>query len=182
MPQEIEIKLAVSSARDARRRLKAAGFHVARRRLFEGNTIFDTPKLTLRRSHSVVRLREAGGEAILTYKGPPIPSRHKSREEIESTVEDPRAVRAVLERLGYRAVWRYEKYRTEYKLERGAGTATLDETPIGIYLELEGGPRWIDRMARVLGFTHQDYITASYGRLHMEYCKAHRLKRADMVF
>ena len=182
MPQETEIKLAVTTARAARRLLKAAGFHVARRRLFEGNTIFDTPKLLLRRSHSLVRLRESGGDAILTYKGSPVPSRHKVREEIETVVEDPRAIRAVFERLGYRAVWRYEKYRTEYRLERGAGVAMLDETPIGIYLELEGSPRWIDRMARILGFIHQDYITASYGRLYMDYCKARNKKQGDMVF
>jgi adenylate cyclase class 2 len=182
MPQETEIKLAVPDARAARRMLKAADFHVSRRRLFEGNTIFDTPRLNLRRSHTLLRLRETGGDAILTYKGAPVPSRHKSREEIETVVEDPRAVRVVLERLGYRVVWRYEKFRTEYRLGRGAGMATLDETPIGVYLELEGSPRWIDRMARILGFTHQHYITASYARLHMEYCKRHNRKRCDMVF
>jgi adenylate cyclase, class 2 len=182
MPQETEIKLAVENARKARAMLHAAGFHVSRRRVFEGNTIFDTAKGTLRRTRTLVRIREAGGMAILTYKGAPVPSRHKSREEVETVIEDPHALRTVLERLGYRPTWRYEKFRTEYRLERGAGMATLDETPIGVYLELEGSPRWIDRMARVLGFQHDDYIIASYARLHMEFCKKKRVKRGDMVF
>jgi len=89
---------------------------------------------------------------------------------------------AILERLRYRPVFRYEKYRTEFREPRRAGTIVLDETPIGVYLELEGTPAWIDRTARRLGFAHEDYITASYGRLYVEWCRQHRCKPADMVF
>ena len=181
MATETEIKLAVADVRAARRLLRGAGFRISRRRVFERNTIFDN-KTTLRRRRSLLRLREAGGTATLTYKGAPAPGRHKSREEIETTVEDARAMRTVLERLGFQATWRYEKYRTEYRLDRGAGMATLDETPVGVYLELEGSPRWIDRMARALGFSHGDYITASYGRLYMEHCERQGLARGEMVF
>ena len=60
-------------------------------------------------------------------------------------------------------MFRYEKYRTEFRQPRRAGVAMLDETPVGVYLELEGTPHWIDRTARRLGFQESDYITASYG-------------------
>ncbi|HEV2445898.1 MAG TPA: class IV adenylate cyclase [Candidatus Sulfopaludibacter sp.] len=182
MAHETEIKLAVANAGAARRALRAAGFHVSRRRVLEANTIFDTPKLALRRSRTLLRLREAGGVATLTYKGAPLPARHKVREELESELTDPGNMRTILERLGYRVMWCYEKYRTEYRLERGAGMAMLDETPIGVYLELEGSPRWIDRMARALGFAHEDYITASYGRLYLNGCRRRRVKPGDMLF
>ena len=182
MAHETEIKLSVPDIRSARRMLRAAGFRISRRRVFEANTIFDTPKLSLRRTRTLLRLREAGGVATITYKGAPVPSRHKSREELETELKDARVMRTILERLGFRAVWRYEKYRTEYRLDRGAGMATLDETPIGVYLELEGSPRWIDRMARVLGFMHKDYITASYSRLYLEDCERRGVKPGDMVF
>lgn len=182
MAHETEIKLSVPDIRTARRMLRAAGFRISRRRVFEANTIFDTPKLSLRGTRTLLRLREAGGVATITYKGAPVPSRHKSREELETELNDARVMRTILERLGFRAVWRYEKYRTEYRLDRGAGMATLDETPIGLYLELEGSPRWIDRMARVLGFMHKDYITASYSRLYLEDCERRGVKPGDMVF
>jgi adenylate cyclase class 2 len=182
MPHETEIKLAVPDVRTGRRLLRTAGFLISRRRVFEANTVFDSSKGTLRRGRTLLRLREAGGLATLTYKGPPLPSRHKTREELETEVTDARVMRSIIEHLGFRAEWRYEKYRTEYRLERGAGMATLDETPIGVYLELEGSPRWIDRMARVLGFTHQDYSTASYSRLYLEYCKKRGIKPGDMIF
>jgi hypothetical protein len=34
----------------------------------------------------------------------------------------------------------------------------LDETPAGVFLELEGPSRWIDRTARRLGFAESDYL------------------------
>jgi adenylate cyclase, class 2 len=58
----------------------------------------------------------------------------------------------------------------------------LDETPVGNFLELEGTPRWIGRTAKLLGFSQADYITGSYGYLHMLYCREHGLKLKDMLF
>ena len=81
--QETEIKLAVRDARGARRRLLAAGFAVSRPRVFEANTVFDTADMTLRQSSRLLRLRQAGREVTLTYKGVPESGRHKVREELE---------------------------------------------------------------------------------------------------
>lgn len=178
MANETEIKLPVGDVRSARTMLRAAGFRVSKRRVFEANTVFDTGDLALRKSQQLLRLREAGGVATLTYKGPPLPSRHKSREEIETEMTRAGEFASILERLGFRRVWRYEKYRTEYRQERGGGVATLDETPIGVFVELEGNSRWIDRTARGLGFKPEEYILSSYGRLFQDRGK----KAGDMVF
>jgi adenylate cyclase class 2 len=89
---------------------------------------------------------------------------------------------AIVERLGYRRVFRYEKYRTEFHQPRRAGVAMLDETPAGVYLELEGTPHWIDLTARRLGFQESDYITASYGRLYIDWCSANGRTPGDMTF
>jgi len=181
-PTETEIKLEMPDVRTARQLLHAAGFAVSRRRVFESNVIFDTPTLTLRRAGTLLRLRQAGGLITVTYKGKPSVGKHKSREELELSVENLSTMDTIFERLGYRPVFRYEKYRTEYRLERGAGMATLDETPVGTYLELEGSPAWIDRLARRMGFGERDYITASYARLYLEWCRKKRRKPANMEF
>jgi adenylate cyclase class 2 len=181
--QEIEIKLVVADARSARKLLNNACFRVTRSRTFEANTIFDTAKLTLRKSGRLIRVRTAGSVATLTFKGPAaVGGRHKSREELESKVSDPVKMSTILERLDFRPVFRYEKYRTEFQQPRRAGAIVLDETPIGTYLELEGTAHWIDRTAKRLGFSEHDYITASYGRLYLEWCKSTRCKAGDMVF
>src|SRR5262245_15445397 len=171
---ETEIKLNVSGVESARRTLYRAGFRVHKRRRFEDNSVFDTPQQSLRGADSLLRLREVGGKAIVTFKGKQTESKHKSREELETEVADAAMTRRIFDRLGFQQRFRYQKYRTEYKQPGRPGVATLDETPIGVYVELEGAPDWIDRTARGLGFTESDYITLSYGRLYFEFCEKNR--------
>jgi adenylate cyclase class 2 len=179
---ETEIKLPAKDVESAKKLLYRAGFRVYKRRLFEDNTMFDTSGLTLRAAAQAFRVREAGGKTVVTYKGKPAGGKHKSREELEVEVSNAGTMRTIAERLGFEPVFRYQKYRTEYKQAAGSGVATLDETPIGVFLELEGQPAWIDRMARKLGYTEQDYITRSYGGLYLEWRERHKSAPRDMLF
>ena len=179
---EIEIKLPVVDVESAKRMLYRAGFRVHKRRRFEDNIVFDTPDQALLKARSMLRLREAGGKVIVTVKGAPVESKHKVREELEIEVSHAARTQAIFDRLGFRPVFRYQKYRTEFKQPSRSGTATLDETPIGVYLELEGQPAWIDRAARAMGFQEQDYITDSYGRLFRQWREKNLLDRPDMVW
>jgi adenylate cyclase class 2 len=179
---ETEIKLAVADTKTARGMLRAAGFRVFKRRVFESNTVFDTPELRLRKSGLLLRMRQAGSVRTLTYKGPSIPGKHKSREELELVIPDPEVMIRIIERLGFHPAFRYDKYRTEYKQSGSRGVAVLDETPVGVYVELEGTSRWIDRTARKLNFSEQDYITASYAALYLDWCHRHGIEPANMVF
>ena len=187
-PHEIEIKLKVEGPPALKKRLKEYGFVVISRRHFESNIVFDFSDLSLRRSRSLLRLRREGHRHLLTYKGPPHNSNsYKIRTEIETPVEDEGAFQKILEGLGLHPVFRYEKYRTAYAEEgrrKGEGTPLLvyDETPIGHYIELEGPTRWIDRVARRLGYQKRDYITASYAALYQEHCRANGIKAGNMIF
>lgn len=174
---ETEIKLrAKEPVAEVRSRLRRAGFSEHRPRAFEANLLLDTSDAQLRGRREVLRLREFDGEAIITYKGPSEPgTRHKSREEIETRVSDGPAVLALFDRLGFRPTYRYEKYRTEYGREGEPGVVTLDETPIGVFLEIEGEGEWIDTVAGQLGFGDVDYITDSYATLYRRHCEEHGL-------
>jgi adenylate cyclase class 2 len=177
---ETEIKLVVSNRRVLAARLRRLGFRLKHRRTFEANTVLDTSSLSIRSGGSLLRLREFGAARILTYKGPPVEGRHKSREEVEIAVSDLGSLETIFERLGFRPVFRYEKFRTEW--EDGDGVATLDETPIGEFLELEGTPEWIDQRAEELGYRETDYITKSYGRLYFEHREANAGAPSYMIF
>lgn len=179
--REIEIKLRVPDAGYARRLLRAAGFRVSKPRVFESNTLFDTAGQRLRQAGLMLRVRDVNGAAKLTYKGPASVGKHKNREELEIDASDPPLLAAILEKLGFAPAFRYEKFRTEFQRDPG-GEATLDETPIGVFLELEGSPRWIDRTARRLGFTDEDYVTASYAALYFDWCARQHRATANMVF
>ncbi len=167
---------------EGRRLLRDAGFRVSKRRVFEANTLFDTAARTLSSSGRLLRVRTAGAQGILTYKGVATVGKHKDREEMEVEVRDPRRLTEMLTRLDFIPTFRYEKYRTEYRRPGESGVAMLDETPVGIYLELEGTPQWIDRSAHRLGFAESDYSTASYGGLYAEYCLKHGLPVTHMTF
>ena len=179
---ETEVKLRLEGAAAAKRKLLRIGYLVQTRRTLERNTIFDTADQGLRGKSSLLRLRLAGPRRILTFKGPPREGRYKSREEIELELADAAALVEILAGLGYRPVFRYEKYRTVYQRIGRPGLAMLDETPIGNFLELEGSPRSIDRMAGELGYSGADYILDSYGKLYLDHCARAGVRPRDMIF
>jgi adenylate cyclase class 2 len=181
--REVEIKLRVDGGIEhTQQRLELAGFIISKARVFESNVLFDTPERKLREASQLLRLRRVGDRCTLTYKGAGAAGKHKSREEIETGVGDEANMALVFSRLGYAPVFRYEKFRTEYEVRGQGGVVTLDETPIGVYLEVEGEPAWIDRVAAILGFTEEQYITQSYAALYFEYCREHGVTPTNMVF
>jgi adenylate cyclase class 2 len=186
--RETEVKLLVGDPRALRRRLRRLGFRRVRARHFESNYLFDFPDQRLRAARRLLRLRFSGRQRILTFKGvPPHAGEYKTRHEIETSVGDARALREVLEQLGLREGFRYEKYRTIYALHsqrKGlkAPHICYDETPIGDYLELEGSEEWIDKVARELGYSRKEYITRGYPSLYFQICLEAGSKPGNMVF
>ncbi len=164
---EIEIKFRVANPEALTAQLRRIGFHEQTPRTFEHNVLFDTPTHTLRHTRSVLRIRRYGDRWVLTHKSllanhDPA-ERHKHRQETETEIEDGEVLAAIFERLGYLRTFVYEKWRTEYA--DGTGHCVLDETPIGLFAELEGPEGWIDRQTRALGLAPDDLLTLSYGRL-----------------
>jgi adenylate cyclase class 2 len=179
---ENEIKLRVEDARRARCLLAAAGFHARGRRLFEDNTVYDTSSNRLRRRGELLRVRRYGGVVTVTFKGSARAAQHKLREELEVTASDFEMFDQILRRIGFQPTFRYEKFRTEFAPARGDGLAMLDETPIGVFVELEGPARWINASAVKLGFTRAQYIIASYGGLYLQHCREGGVTPGNMVF
>jgi adenylate cyclase class 2 len=180
---ETEVKIRLADSAAANLRLENAGFAISIPRRFESNTLYDTPDLKLKHAQMMLRLREVGADSIVTWKGPNIPGPHKIRPELETGVASLETLDQILRALGYAPTFRYQKYRTEYRhpgLPRGL--ATLDETPIGNFYELEGPADWIDAVAALLGFDRAAYVLASYGRLYLDYCAERGVEPSNMVF
>lgn len=180
---ETEIKLRVDDRAAMRRRLRRLGFRPLGPRLLERNLVFDTAQHTLRNAQQLLRLRSKGGKWWLTWKGQPRPDTgYKVRQEIETELAEGDPLQEILTHLGFQVAFRYEKYRTEFRQPDRSGTLVLDETPMGDFVELEGPPRWIDRVAAELGFGSQDYILASYATLHADWCARRGVPAGDMAF
>ena len=168
---EIELKFSVEDAETLRLAATAAGFRLKTPRTFESNTLYDTPERALRGRKQILRLRQYGELTVVTHKrqsaSSELDSRYKTRIESESLVEDGAALAEIFSQLGYGPVFRYEKYRTEW--ECGEGHLVLDETPIGVWAELEGAPEWIDAMLERLGVGQDKCSTESYGKLFLRW-------------
>jgi adenylate cyclase class 2 len=214
MARETEIKLRISDVPAFRRALKRIGARPAgpgTSKVHEENVIFDTPQGGLAKHGQLLRIRTETPEArrkskaagpkqrvVLTFKQPmgqPASAgvertaygSHKVREEIEVAVAEAGNLTRIFEGLGMSGWFRYEKYRTTFRLPDSKAWAIgllieLDETPIGTFIELEGPASAIDRAAEELGFSKHDYILKNYLRLYMEECRRKGEEPRDMVF
>ncbi len=177
---EIEVKLPFESAAAARERVERLGARLARPRHFEDNLVLDRVHDRLVAAGVLLRLRRAGGRAVLTLKLPVGGDhRHKVREEHETAVDDADAALEILRGLGFSTVYRYQKHRTVFRL--GDLTLCLDETPIGCFLELEGSPDEIDGAAARLGFAPEQYVRENYRELQERAARERGVEASDML-
>lgn len=161
---ESEVKLRMPGPAEARALVVGIGAAPARPRHFEDNLLFDDASGSLTGSGRTLRLREAEGQAILTFKGARIEGTGvKSRPEIEVVVADGAAATRILEALGYRRVFRYQKYREAFRFRDAE--IVVDEMPIGTFVEIEGPAPTIHAAAEALGFGPDDYVYESYPAL-----------------
>jgi adenylate cyclase class 2 len=199
----------------ALKRLKAKPLASGSPRVHELNVIFDTPDGALAKRGQLLRIRTETAEpkgkkgpakgnptawkqrVLVTFKRPTgedevspagrPASKYKVREELELEISDGGTLTKIFEALSLDGWFRYEKYRTTYKLGKGQVWAQgllieLDETPVGTFVELEGPGEAIDRAAQELGFTKRDYITKSYLALYVEECRRRGEEPRNMLF
>jgi adenylate cyclase, class 2 len=179
-PKEVEIKFLVSDPNALERKLREHGFKNETPSTHEVNTLYDLPGQKLRRKGELLRLRDYGGKWRLTHKAKAKLGRHKSRGELETGVSDGQQMDAMLRALGFTPTFVYEKFRAEWS--DGEGHVVIDHTPIGDIAEIEGGSRWIDRIARELAVKPQDYITKSYAELFFDWKRKTGSGAENMTF
>ncbi|MFI5178722.1 MAG: class IV adenylate cyclase [Vicinamibacterales bacterium] len=180
MAIEHEIKLAFSSVEAARQAVTAAGGRLDVSRRLLDDRLFDTVDQHLGRGGSALRVRRDGDRAFITFKGPVEGGPVKSRPEIETAVGDAGVAEAILVSLGFRRWFRGEKYREEYLI--GKARVTVDEAPVGVFVEIEAPPDLIDDVAARLGRGRHDYRLESYPALQAAWCRARGRDLEDMVF
>jgi adenylate cyclase class 2 len=181
---ETEIKFRVTGQPQLEAQLVSRGFKCLTPRSFESNTLYDTPDRALRARHELVRIRHYAGHWLLTHKRVPDSGigedRHKHRVETETEVSDGDSLAAVFISAGLVPVFRYEKWRTEWA--DSEGHCVVDETPLGVFAELEGPADWIDRIADELAVAPADRMTSSYGRLFEQWKEQTGSTAQDLTF
>ncbi len=172
---EKEVKLRINSIRVFAWKLRNSGYKLLKRRFFEDNFLFDFESKPLLKKGCILRLRIIKGTGVLTFKEPsPLPSFAKVRKETETIVENPSTLFKILKKMGLIVIFRYQKFRRIYR--KGNLILSLDETPIGNFIELEGSEEEIIREAKKLGFSTNKFIKKSYMELF------HKKMKGNMVF
>ena len=177
---EREIKLRFESVEEARAAILAAGGTPLYGRRLQEDSLLDTEDESLRRRRCVLRIRIENGKSRITFKGPVQPSAMKLRDEFETLIGDGVLLLHIFGELGFHVWFRYEKYREEFSHEDV--TVAVDETPVGVFVEIEGTEPGIMAMAEALGRTPNDYIVDSYRGLFLQHRDEFGLDGCDMVF
>ncbi len=180
--REIEVKFPVKSIKEYAAVLTELGAVCEQAEQFERNLRFDTDDTRLSNTKQVLRLRDNGGTAVLTYKSD-IRSTDElaDREEIETIVADFQRTQLILERLGFEVCFIYEKYRSIYSL--GDTGIFLDHTPIGDFIEIEGpDENAICRSAEMIGLDWETRIGLGYRALFKKWKEENSFEGRDMSF
>ena len=177
---EIEIKFHLENPGAIREAIIGLGA-TSPGRIFETNHILDDRGQTLLLNNSLLRLRQTDS-ALLTFKSPaPAPAGgFKIRRELEVQVEDFATTQQILEKIGFKTVRIYEKYRETFKFYDTH--LCLDTLPYGDFLEIEGNKKEILDLSGKLGFDWSQRSVLNYHEL-FELVKADlQLPFSDITF
>lgn len=132
---EIEAKAAIENKEEIKQRILEAGGKYIRVET-QSDIYFAHPSRDFTKTDEALRIREAGNEYTLTYKGPKLDKLTKTREEIEIKLDDPVPMAGVLKMLGFMEVAPVVKTRSHYTL--GDYQVALDEVEgLGHFIEIE---------------------------------------------
>ena len=164
MDQEIEVKFLLKDYSALMQKISDLQLACSQERIHEFNLRYDLPDGSLVAKKQVLRLRK-DTQARLTFKGPGIMEQDVlTRKEIEVEVSDFDATNRLLEALGYQVIMMYEKFRANYLMDKLV--LSVDETPLGLFIELEGeSPAQVRRAADALGVDWDARINLSYSAL-----------------
>ncbi len=158
MAFEVELKFRVA---DFESLLAKLLHHGARPQLptTQRDRYFNHPSHDFSQTDEALRLRLDGGRPYITYKGPKIDAKTKTRREIEvpfgEGLDDLEKMSELLLHLGFRPVATVQKERRAFDLEVNNTLieVSLDEVAgLGCFLELEGTAEAddIDRVRQVI--------------------------------
>lgn len=132
---EIEIKARIENPEKFLEKIATCGARL-RESAQESDQYFNHPFRDFAKSDEALRVRTTRTHAALTYKGPKIGTRSKSRFEAEVNISDPEAMKVILQKLGFTEVHCVIKNRDVYELKNI--TICVDRVEnLGSFVELE---------------------------------------------
>ncbi|MGY5858231.1 MAG: class IV adenylate cyclase [Candidatus Thorarchaeota archaeon] len=186
---EVEVKLPVTDGEAMKQKILQAG-GVPLNTDLQIDSYYDHPCRSFSETDESVRVRrrtltedslikESGHSPVeLTYKGPKIDKKTKTRIEYTIDLEDHESINKILLSTGFKLVANITKTREFFDI--GGITASLDDvTDVGLYIELEliadgedvmkEARNKIMTLVKDLGLDERDMVRESYLELYLNY-------------
>ena len=117
---EVEVKAKINSFDDMRKKLDEIN-DIKTKIEHQEDRYFNSPVKDFAKTDEALRIRETKSEEkhnlFITYKGPKIDKKSKTREEVEMKIEDAEKCSRIFENLGFKEVRTVIKEREYYKYE-----------------------------------------------------------------
>jgi adenylate cyclase class 2 len=132
---EVEVKAKIDSFEEMEKRLENLGAEKGKRE-FQEDIYFASPVVDFAKTDEALRIRTTNNDTFITYKGPKLNDRAKTRKEVEMTIENAEKAKDIFEEIGFRAVRTVRKNRQYYTYENFE--ISLDDVEgLNPYMEIE---------------------------------------------
>lgn len=162
MAKEIELKFRVKDFGGLREKLKKLGAKLIWKGR-EENWYFDTPNNGLRKKDLALRIKRMGDVRLTLKEGGHIEQGVKVATEYQVTVDDPRIMKTILEKLGFDNVLYYHKYREHWKSRNAY--IELDTLNSKKFVEIEASHASIKSFAEKLNLDFKESTTKPYTKI-----------------
>lgn len=132
---EVEVKARINSFKEMEERLENIGAAKTKTE-FQEDIYFQSPIVDFGQTDEALRIRTTNNDTFITYKGPKLNKKAKTRKEVEMSIESAEKARDILEEVGFKAARTVRKTRQYYRCENFE--ISLDDVEgLPPYMEIE---------------------------------------------
>ncbi len=132
---EVEVKAKINSFEEIENKLETLGAEKSKTE-FQEDIYFASPIVDFAQSDEALRIRTTDNDIFITYKGPKLNDKAKTRKEVEMSIESAAKAKDIFEEIGFREVRTVRKNRQYYTYENFE--ISLDDVEgLPPYMEIE---------------------------------------------
>ena len=132
---EVEVKAKINSFKEMETRLEKIGAKKSRKE-FQEDIYFASPIVDFAKTDEALRIRTTNNNTFITYKGPKLNEKAKTRKEVEMTIENAGKAKDIFTEIGFKPVRTVRKNRRYYTYENFE--ISLDDVEgLKPYMEIE---------------------------------------------
>ena len=132
---EVEVKAKIDDFKEMEEKLENIGAAKSKTE-FQEDIYFASPIVDFAQTDEALRIRTTNNDTFITYKGPKLNDKAKTRKEVEMTIENSEKATDIFTEIGFREVRTVRKNRQYYTYENFE--ISLDDVEgLNPYMEIE---------------------------------------------